>query len=283
MHFGATCGNAAFSIRPDRMARALEERGFESAWFPEHTHIPASRATPYPFGGDLPEVYWSMLDPFASCTAAAAATESLKVGTGICLLVEHEPIYLAKQIATIDVMSGGRFLFGIGGGWNAEEMANHGTPFDKRWTVMRERVLAMKEIWTQEEASFSGEFVQFDKIWQKPKPVQSPHPPVLMGGLGPKGLKRVVDYCDGLILVDGDGGKTLGRAMAALRGHADTAGRDMATIETTVFAAAKPDPALWERYRELGADRLVQFVSDRGEERVLRTLDAAAALIPKFA
>jgi probable F420-dependent oxidoreductase len=283
MYFGAICGNAAFSIRPEQLARALEERGFESAWFPEHTHIPASRKTPYPFGGDLPEVYWSMMDPFASCMAAAAATERLKVGTGICLVVEHEPIYLAKQIATIDVLSGGRILFGIGGGWNAEEMENHGTPFDRRFQLLRERVLAMKEIWTQDEASFSGEFVTFEKIWQMPKPVQAPHPPVLFGGVRPKGLKRVVEFCDGLILVDADGGESLARARVALREHADAAGRDMTTIETTVFTQAKPEVALYEGYRELGVDRVVHFVADRGDERVLKSLDAAAALIPKFA
>ena len=282
MYFGAICGNAAFSIRPETLARALEERGFESAWFPEHTHIPASRRTPYPFGGDLPEVYWSMLDPFASAMAAAAATERLKVGTGICLLVEHEPIYLAKQIATIDVLSGGRFLFGIGGGWNAEEMENHGTPFAKRWNVLRERVLAMKEIWTQEEASFSGESVQFEKIWAMPKPVQKPHPPILLGAIGPVGLKRVVDYCDGWILVDGDGGKTLTRALANLREHADAAGRALSSIETSVFTAAAPDESLYAGYREQGVNRVVHFVHDRKEAKVLATLDAAAELLPKF-
>ncbi len=275
MYFGAICGNAAFSIRPEQLARALEERGFGSAWFPEHTHIPASRETPYPFGGDLPEVYWSMMDPFASCMAAATATERLKVGTGICLVVEHEPIYLAKQIATIDVLSGGRMLFGIGGGWNAEEMENHGTPFDRRFKLLRERVLAMKEIWTQDEASFSGEFVTFEKIWQMPKPVQAPHPPLLFGGVGPKGLKRVVEFCDGLILVDADGGESLARARVALREHADAAGRDMTTIETTVFTQAKPEVALYEGYREQGVDRVVHFVADRGDERVLKSLDAA--------
>ena len=282
MHFGAICGNAAFSIRPDTLARALEERGFESAWFPEHTHIPASRRSAYPFGGELPEIYWSMMDPFASAMAAAAATEQLRVGTGICLVVEHEPIYLAKQIATIDLLSGGRFLFGIGGGWNAEEMEHHGTPFERRWKVLRERILAMKEIWTQEEASFSGEFVNFERIWSMPKPVQQPHPPILLGALGPVGLKRVVDYCDGWILVDGDGGKTLDRALETLRERADAAGRALATIDTTVFTAAAPEEGLYAGYRERGVDRVVHFVHDRKVAKVMATLDAAAELIPKF-
>ncbi len=282
MHFGAICGNTDFSIQPVPFARALEERGFESAWFPEHTHIPASRVSAYPFGGELPNVYWHMMDPFASAAAAATATERLRVGTGICLIIEHDPIYLAKQVTTLDRLSQGRFLFGIGGGWNAEEMANHGTPFDRRFDVLRERVLAMKQIWTQEEASYAGEFVNFERIWSDPKPLQKPHPPILLGGIRGAGLKHVIEFCDGWISIDIDAGKSLTKSVAALEKRARSAGRDPSSIEKTVFLPAKPDADRFAHYQELGFERVVLFVPDHGEDPVLRRLDAIAALMPKF-
>lgn len=282
MHFGAICGNGSFSIQPQALARAAEDRDFESLWFPEHTHIPASRKSPYPFGGDLPEIYWNMQDPFASAMAAAAVTERLKVGTGICLVIEHDPIYLAKQVATIDRLSDGRFLFGIGGGWNAEEMEHHGTPFKRRWKVLRERVEAMKAIWTEKEASYAGEFVNFDAIWAEPKPLTQPHPPVLLGGLGPKGLQRVVDYCDGWIVLDFDGAKTLEVALRDLEAKAEASGRDPASIEKTVMLPARPDAALFARYQELGMDRAVIFLPDYGEQKALRTLDQTAEIARSY-
>ena len=165
MQFGASMFSTDYSIRPDDLARLLEDRGFESMWVPEHTHIPADRRSPWPGGADLPRDYWHTYDPFVALTAAAGATTSLKLGTGICLLVERDPITTAKEVASVDRLSNGRFLFGIGGGWNAEEMANHGTRFRRRWRLMRERVLAMKEIWTKDEPEFHGEFVDFDKMW----------------------------------------------------------------------------------------------------------------------
>jgi probable F420-dependent oxidoreductase len=282
MKFGAVTGNAHFSIQPQVLARALEERGFESVWFAEHTHIPASRKSPYPFGGDLPEIYWSMLDPFASAMAAAAVTENLRVGTGVCLVIEHDPIYLAKQIATIDRLSGGRFLFGIGGGWNAEEMENHGTPFKRRWKVLRERIEAMKAIWTEKEASYHGEFVNFEAIWQEPKPLTQPHPPILLGALGPYGLQRVVDYCDGWIVVDGDRRASLRKGLATLSEKAQAAGRDPATIEKTVMLPGKPDPAVFAEYQDLGIDRVAMFMPDYGEDKAIRALDATAEQMQKF-
>jgi probable F420-dependent oxidoreductase len=282
MHFGAICGNGHFSIQPAPLGRALEERSFESVWFPEHTHIPAARTSPYPFGGELPEIYWNMQDPFLSALAAAAATERLKVGTGICLVVEHDLIYLAKQVATLDRLSGGRFLFGIGGGWNAEEMENHGTPFARRWKVLRERIEAMKAIWTQKEASYAGEFVHFDAIWAEPKPLTHPHPPILLGGLGPKGLQRVVDYCDGWIVLDVDGGRSVAAGIEALTKRAEAAGRDPASIEKTVMLPARPDAARFARYRELGMDRTVVFLPDYGEDKALRRIDQIAELMPDF-
>jgi len=282
MKFGAISGNAHFSIQPQPLARALEERGFESVWFAEHTHIPASRKSPYPFGGELPEVYWSMQDPFASAMAAAAVTDNLKVGTGVCLVIEHDPIYLAKQITTIDRLSGGRFLFGIGGGWNAEEMENHGTPFKHRWKVLRERIEAMKAIWTQKEASYAGEFVNFEAIWQDPKPLTQPHPPILLGALGPYGLQRVVDYCDGWIVVDGDKTQSLRKGLATLAEKAEASGRDLSSIEITVMLPSKPKAEIFSQYRDLGIDRVAMFLPDYGEDKALRTIDATAEQMREF-
>src|SRR5947208_3345797 len=197
MHYGVCIFPTDYSIRIDELARAAEERGFESLFVTEHTHIPASRRTPFPGGTELPREYSHTLDPFVALTAAAAVTRTLKVGTGICLVIEHYPITLAKQVASLAFLSGGRFLFGIGGGWNAEEMENHGTAFKTRFRLLRERVLAMREIWTKDAAAFHGEFVRFDPIWSWPKPAQTPHPPILLGGESGYTLQRVVDFCDG--------------------------------------------------------------------------------------
>src|SRR5438477_4267717 len=179
---------------PDEIARMAEERGFESLLFPEHTHIPARRETPYPAGGELPRQYSRTYDPFVALTAAASATERLQVGTAICLVVERDPIVTAKEVASIDRLSGGRFLFGVGAGWNVEEMRNHGTEASRRFGLMRERIEAMKAIWTQDEASYSGRYVGFERIWCWPKPVQKPHPPVLVGGNGASVLDRVLAF-----------------------------------------------------------------------------------------
>src|SRR6266851_6753222 len=186
-----------YAIRADELARAAEERGFESLFVPEHTHIPTGRRTPFPGGGQLPKEYSHTFDPFVSLMAAAAATTRLKIGTGICLIIERDTITTAKEVASLDLLSGGRFLFGIGAGWNAEEMENHGTEFKTRFKKMREQVLAMKEIWTKDEPTFKGEFVNFDPIWSWPKPVQKPGPPVLLGGESGHTLQRVVDFCEG--------------------------------------------------------------------------------------
>src|SRR5215469_652216 len=194
MHLGIFSYNVEYGARPDALARACEERGFESFWVGEHTHIPATRQTSYPGGDPLPRPYYHMADPFVSLMAAAAETTTIKLGTGVCLVVEHDPIVLAKTVATLDWLSGGRVLFGIGGGWNREEMRNHGTNPSTRWALMRERILAMKEIWTRDAAEFHGRFVDFDPIWSWPKPVQRPHPPVLVGSDGAGALDRVLDY-----------------------------------------------------------------------------------------
>src|SRR5919202_208167 len=196
MDFGVTMFPTEYSISIVELARAVEDLGFESLWVPEHTHIPSDRRSPWPGGPELPREYSHALDPFLALTAAASVTSRLRLGTGVCLVVERDPITLAKEVATIDHLSGGRFLFGIGGGWNLEEMANHGTDPTRRWPLLRERVLAMKEIWTHDEAEFHGAFVDFQRLWQWPKPIQAPHPPIIVGGNGPHTLKRVVDYGD---------------------------------------------------------------------------------------
>src|SRR5258705_768228 len=182
MRFGVAMFATDYAIRPDDLARECEARGFESVWFPEHTHIPASRKSPWPGGGELPRDYWSSYDPFVALMAAGAATKRLKLGTGICLVIERDPITTAKEVATLDRLSGGRVLFGIGGGWNAEEMENHRTAWKSRLRLPRGTVLAMKKIWTEREASYQGEFVRVDKIWADPKPLQKPHPPSFIVG-----------------------------------------------------------------------------------------------------
>ena len=196
MDFGAMMFSTDYSIRPDDLAKMLEDRGFESMWVPEHTHIPADRTSPWPGGPDLPKDYWHTYDPFVALTAAASVTTDLKLGTGICLMIERDPITTAKEIASLDMLSRGRFIFGVGGGWNAEEMGNHGTNYKRRWRILRENILAMKEIWTQEEAEFHGDFVNFDKMWAYPKPVQRPYPPILMGGDGLRPGRRVLRRLD---------------------------------------------------------------------------------------
>ena len=192
MDFGAAMFFTEYSMTPARLAQALEARGFELVWAPEHSHIPASRATPFPQGGELPKKYSEAMDPFVSLTAAAVATKTLKVGTGVCLVAQRDPIQTAKLVASIDQVSGGRFLFGIGGGWNAEEMADHGTEFKTRFKLMRERIEAMKEIWTKPEAEYHGEIVDFPPMMAWPKPVQKPHPPVIVGGAFPHAARRAL-------------------------------------------------------------------------------------------
>src|SRR5437764_11135907 len=187
MEFGVGIFPTEDAQLPSELARMAEERGFEYLLFPEHTHIPASRVTPYPAGGELPPEYSRTYDPFVACAAAAAATTRLKIGTGICLVIERDPIITAKEVASVDVLSGGRFLFGVGAGWNVEEMANHGTDASKRFGLMRERIEAMKAIWSSEEASYDGRYVHFDRIWCRPKPTQKPHPPIIVGGNGAGG------------------------------------------------------------------------------------------------
>ena len=281
MDFGVVSQNTEYGIRPDVCARAAEERGFESVWYPEHTHIPASRDTPYPLGGELPRQYSHFMDLFVSMMAGVGATQRIKVGAGICLLMEHDPIVAAKAVATLDTLSGGRILFGIGGGWNREEMANHGTRFEDRWKILRERVAAVKEIWTHGEASYHGNFVNFERIWCWPKPLQRPHPPVLLGAVSGAGLQRVVDYCDGWLLVDPRGG-ALQKAQAELKERCDKAGRDPASIPITVFLAMEMTSEILDEYQAAGVTRVVQFLPPDTHDEAMVVMDASARFIEKY-
>jgi probable F420-dependent oxidoreductase len=280
MKIGCFSFNTDYGIRPDDLARALEERGFESLWVGEHTHIPAERRTPYPGGKELPKPYYHMADPFVSLAVAAAVTKKLKLGTGISLVTEHDPIVLAKSIATLDHLSNGRFLFGIGVGWNAEEMENHGTPFARRWAVMRERVAAMKAIWANHEASYSGEFVKFDRIISYPKPVQKPHPPIILGSATAPGRSRVAEYCDGWIPIDLLV-EDLPPAIADLQAKVKAAGRDPASVSVTIFAFETNADQL-QRYRDLGVERVTVMLPRRTED-AMPFLDKLAPVAAKLA
>lgn len=277
MLFGTAIFATDYSIRPDELARELEQRGYESLWLPEHTHIPANRRTPYPAGGDLPKEYWHTHDPFVALTAAAAVTTRLRVATGICLIIERDPITTAKEVASLDMLSGGRFVFGIGGGWNAEEMENHGTAYKTRWRLLRERVLAMKEIWTKDESEFHGEFVNFDKIWAYPKPVQRPHPPILMGGDGATTFDRVVEFCDGWMPI-GFRMRNLPERIAALHQHAEAAGRDPKSISITIFGA-NPESKTLEAFEAAGVERAIFMLPPADRDTVLPLLDKYSAFI----
>jgi probable F420-dependent oxidoreductase len=281
MHCGVTMFSTDYSMRVDDLARAAETRGFESLWLPEHTHIPVSRRSPWPGGPNLPQEYWHTLDPFVALTAAAAVTTRLRLGTGICLLIERDPIVTAKAVASLDLLSNGRVLFGIGGGWNAEEMENHGTAFRTRWRVLRERVLAMKRIWTEDEPAFEGEYVRFEPIWSWPKPVQKPHPPVLLGGHGPRAWARVVDYCEGWLPIGVRAGD-LFAGITELRRLATEKGRDPGTISVSVYGAPG-DADLLKRLRDAGVKRAVFALPPAGADKVMPLLDRYAALVPAIA
>jgi probable F420-dependent oxidoreductase len=279
MNIGVCMFFTDYAIRIDELAREAEARGFESLWVPEHTHIPTSRRTPFPGGSQLPKEYAHTFDPFVSLMAAAAATKRLRIGTGICLIIERDTIITAKEVASLDALSGGRFEFGIGGGWNAEEMENHGAVFATRFKKLREQVLAMKEIWTKDEAEFHGKLVNFDKIWSWPKPAQKPHPPVLLGGESAYTLQRVVDFCDGWF-PRGRAAEIILPALKDLGERAAKAGRDMKTISVSVFGA-KPDEATLETYAQAGITRAILRLPPEGRDAVLPLLDQWSKFVKK--
>jgi len=279
MKIGAAMFFTDYSMAPGELGRALEERGFESVWAPEHSHIPLSRASAFPSGGELPKKYYDAMDPFVSLTAAAAATSTLLVGTGVCLVPQRDVIQTAKQVASIDVISGGRFLFGVGNGWNADEMADHGTDFKTRHKLARERIAAMKLIWTQSKPEYHGEMVAFGPMMAWPKPVQKPHPPVIVGGTFPHGARRAVRYGDGWMP---HRKRPQYEDVAALvpqfRTMAQEAGRD---VPVTIWGGSE-DIGLLHRDRDLGVVRVVVSLESAKADVILPELDRWAALIRRI-
>lgn len=274
MKFGIAIFPTDYSISMAELAPAVEDRGFESLWVAEHSHIPASRESKWPGGAELPKHYWHTMDPFIALTVAAAATTKLLVATGICLLIQRDTIQTAKQVASLDLASGGRFIFGIGAGWNREEMADHGTDFSTRWTLLREKVEAMKAIWTQDEAEYHGSMVDFGPMWAWPRPVQKPHPPIILGGSGPKILERVVRYADGWMPNRGD----VIERIPELQELAKAAGRS--AIPVTYYP--QPGAAEIERLAGAGVERLIYYAPPDGRDVALAKLDELAAMVRPY-
>jgi probable F420-dependent oxidoreductase len=277
MRFGVTMFGTDQTMRPDALARAAEERGFWSLYLPEHTHIPVTRRTPPPTGDEaLADYYARSLDPFVALTMAAATTERLRLGTGICLVAQRDPIVTAKAVATLDHLSGGRFVFGVGFGWNEDEIEDHGVDMRRRRDVAREHVLAMERLWTDDEAAFEGEYVQLPPSRSWPKPVQQPRPPVLIGGAaGPKLFAHVAEYADGWIPIGGAGVRA---ALPELHHAMELAGRDPATARVVPFGSF-PDPGKLDYYASLGIDEVVLRVPVGGADAALPVLDDYAKLV----
>jgi probable F420-dependent oxidoreductase len=273
MEFGITMFPTDYAIPPHELAMEAEARGFESVWFPEHSHIPTSRKSPWPGGPELPKYYYDTYDPFVAMGAAAVVTKTIKLGTGVCLVVQRDPIHTAKEVATVDRLSNGRLLFGVGGGWNAEEMADHGTTdFKSRFKLVRERIEAMKEIWTKSKPKYSGDMVKFDEMMQWPKPVQKPHPPIIVGGGFPQGARRAANYGNGWMPIGGRGGDTLSW-IKPFHEMLKEKGRKPEDGPVTLFGVA-PDVDALKRARDAGVARVVFGVPPEAKDKVLPVLDA---------
>jgi probable F420-dependent oxidoreductase len=278
MNIGGVMFFTTESMGPAPLAKALEDRGFESLWVPEHTHIPSSRKSAYPAGGPLIRPYYDIMDPFLVLNTAATVTTKLKVGTGIALLTQRDPIVTAKMVSSIDQLSNGRFLFGVGNGWNQDEIENHGTVFESRHKLARERIEAMKTIWTNDEPEYHGEFVNFDKMKQWPKPKQKPYPPIIVGGAFPYAARRAIRYGDGWIpradRLEQDG---VGKVIDKFRVMAQEAGRDPATLPISIFRV--PDDIEKLRFcQSIGVDRVVFTLPAEKEDKLLPILDRWADL-----
>ena len=271
MRFGVATFITDEGIRPDVLGRALEERGFSSLFIAEHSHIPVSRESPYPGGGELPRKYYRTLDPFVALTAAAAVTSRLVLGTGIALLPQRDVIHTAKQVASLDVVSDGRAVFGVGVGWNREEMRNHGTDPATRGVLMDEQLAALTQIWTAEQAEYHGEHVDFDPIYLWPKPVQKPHPPIYVGGESPAALRRLVTYGDGWL----PRGRTPPAEIKRVRDRLAEQGRD--EVGFTVFSADTDEERL-TGFAEAGVEEITLTLDTLPEDDTLRSLDALAAV-----
>lgn len=282
MQLGVAMFFTEYSMRPEALARAAEERGFDSLWAPEHSHIPLSRQSPWPGGGALPAEYYDVMDPFVTLTAAACASTRLLLGTGICLVAQRDPIQTAKSVASLDRISNGRFLFGVGNGWNADEMANHGTAFATRHQLARENIEAMRAIWTQDEASYQGEMVRFGPMIQRPKPVQRPHPPIIVGGSFPYGARRAIRYGQGWM--PHRVRKHYADVVALIpqfHAMAREAGRDPAELPITIWGVEEDLDGL-KRDRDAGAARVVLSLDSAREDVILPELDRWAALMAKL-
>ena len=253
------------------VARDAEQRGFESLWLPEHTHIPVSRKTPYAGGAELPKEYAHTLDPFVALAAVATATKHIRLATGISLLIERDTITMAKTLATLDLLSNGRAILGVGGGWNREEAEHHGVEWSQRFQKLEEQITAIKVIWANEEASFHGEHVRFDPIWSWPKPIQRPRPPIVLGGETDHTLRRVIKYCDGWLPRARDP-EIIVRGIARLNELAEEAGRDPESISVNVFAP-RPDAELIDRFKGMGVARIVLWLPPEDRDAVSTRLD----------
>ncbi|HVH63013.1 MAG TPA: LLM class F420-dependent oxidoreductase [Candidatus Dormibacteraeota bacterium] len=274
MKFGVAIFPTDYAISMTELAPAAEALGFESLWVAEHTHIPTSRKSPWPGGAELPKHYWHTIDPFVALTVAALASKTIRLGTGICLLIERDPIHTARETASVDHVSNGRFLFGIGGGWNREEMEDHGTDPKTRWQLLRERTEAVRAIWTHDVAEYHGEMVDFGPMWSWPKPVQKPHPPIILGGSGAKILDRVVRYADGWMPNRGE----VPERVDELQRMARAAGRE--PIPVTYYPKATAEDI--ERCAKAGIDRLIWYVPPDGRDPALKRLEELGELIRPY-
>jgi probable F420-dependent oxidoreductase len=276
MRHGVTMFVTDRSMTAAALARAVEERGLDGLYLPEHTHIPVSRKTPYPLGGDLPEQYKRTLDPFVALATAAAVTSRIRLGIGVCLVAQRDPIITAKEVASLDLVSGGRFVLGIGTGWNEDELEDHGVPFKRRRSVVRERVLAMRKLWEEEVASFEGEFVRLSPSWAWPKPVQRPHAPIFWGGAAsPKLFEHIAEYADGWMPLGASG---VAAQLPALRDAFERAGRKASEARVILYGV-KPEKERLEYFASMGAEECVFFLPSAGEDRVLPVLDEIAKVV----
>jgi probable F420-dependent oxidoreductase len=274
MHIGISTFPTDYAISPTRLGQAAEERGFDSVWVVEHTHIPASRRTAYPLGGDLPSIYWASFEPFTYLAQMAAVTNTLKVGTAICLVPEHHPISLAKRAASLDSLSGGRFLFGVGAGWNAEELENHGVEFGERWKVLREHVLAMKACWTEKDAEFHGRFVNFDPVWVEPKPKSNPLP-IYIGAQSKWAVERIAEYGEGwLPILSPD----LDQRIEELRLACEARDRSIDEIDICVMTMIDSQETMAEIAAK-GVNRIITMLPTLDESESLAVLDQQAQLV----
>ena len=274
MKFGVAIFPTDYAISMSELAPAAEQLGFESLWVAEHSHIPTSRLSAWPGGSELPKHYSHTMDPFVALTVAALASKTIRIATGICLLIQRDPIHTAKEVASLDLVSNGRFIFGIGAGWNREEMKDHGTEFSTRWKLLREKTEAIKAIWTQDEAEYHGEMVDFGPMWSWPKPVQKPHPPIILGGSGPKILERVVRYADGWMPNRGDVIERIPELQELARG----AGRG--PIPVSYYP--KPEASEIERLADAGVERLIYYASPDGRDQGLASLDKLGKMIRPY-